>query len=298
VNGTPGVSVVVCTRDRPTLLSGLLTALRSSTREQDEVVIVDSASRGTDVRRIVESSNFQYIRCDRPGVGRARNIGLAASSNQLVAFTDDDCLPAPDWMAAIAAAFATDRRIGLVTGRVVPDRHRRLPLSILVDENASLFDASGNIDTMGRGANMAFRRDALLEIGGFDEGLGPGARFVAAEDQDVFWRVLRAGWMGRYEPKVEVTHRQWRGEGRAFAQVFRYGIGRGALVSKMRRIDRAHGKSMLKTDLWSNGVGRAWTHMRAGYESGAASDLLRTLGFLIGYARAAFVHVEDGHFRT
>src|SRR5438874_4759109 len=86
-------AVVVCTRDRPQLLGGLLPALVSEAASGVEVVVVDSASQGRETAELVESAGLRLVRCDRPGASYARNVGLAATSAPVVVFTDDDCRP-------------------------------------------------------------------------------------------------------------------------------------------------------------------------------------------------------------
>src|SRR5438067_1168599 len=91
------------------------------------------APRGST--RSAEDAGVPCVRCELPGVARARNAGFRATHAPIVAFTDDDCLVAPDWTGAVAGAFhAADRDVAFVTGRVLPDRRIGEVLSVLVDE--------------------------------------------------------------------------------------------------------------------------------------------------------------------
>jgi glycosyltransferase involved in cell wall biosynthesis len=119
VPASPDVSVVLCTRDRPQLLAGSLAALPPDS----DVVVIDSASSTAETARVAVDAGVRVVRLDEPGLSRARNAGVTATSGQFVAFTDDDCLPRPGWVERIAAGFA-DSSTGVVMGRLVPEHER------------------------------------------------------------------------------------------------------------------------------------------------------------------------------
>ena len=94
-----GVSVVVCSRDRADFLRDALVAVCAALRPQDELVVVDSASVDASVALVAVESGARVVRAERPGLGYARNLGWRAATRSILAFTDDDCAPAPDWTA-------------------------------------------------------------------------------------------------------------------------------------------------------------------------------------------------------
>ena len=143
---------------------------------------------------------------------------------------------------------------------------------------------------------MAFRRRALDAVGPFDEALGAGAPFRAGEDIDMFWRLLRRGWAGRFDPAVVVTHRQWRRPGQAARLGYGYGLGAGALAAKVIRTDGRAGWRMLGRRLGRDGVGQLGRDLARGYRSGIAIDLLLTVGTVAGALRAMGPAVEDQRF--
>lgn len=291
----PRVAVVVATRDRPAFVGALLEHLVPALRPCDELVVVDSASRDDAVRRTAEAAGVRVVRCDRPGVSRARNAGVAATTAPLIAMTDDDCLPEPGWTERVEAAFdAPD--VGFVTGRVVADRQVAQVLSVIDDGVARRFDAAADPATVGHGANMAWRRVAFEAIGGFDEVLGPGARLRYAEEHDAFWRALRAGWRGRYHPDAVVVHRQWR-DRREFLRVkYGYGYGSGAFAGKITRLDPREGRRLFVDAVWRKGLRQAWVDLRAGYETGAAGALVKAAGAVAGVVNGLSTPLRDGHF--
>jgi cellulose synthase/poly-beta-1,6-N-acetylglucosamine synthase-like glycosyltransferase len=297
----PACSVVVCTRDRPELLRETLVSLVKHLRTSDELIVVDSASRPGSVDEVADTVRNlgrvypRVVRQDVPGASRARNAGLAAARAPLVAFTDDDCLVTQDWTTRIEGAFG-DPAVGFVTGRVLGDSDVQLPLSLMVDTEVRRFEGPSDPADYGMGNNVAFRRSALLEVGGFDEAMGPGTPIHAAEDQDLMWRVASAGWAGVYDPAAIVIHRQWRGRGGSLAQSFRYGIGAGAVAIKAIRIRRREGWEILLARLWRDGVVRAIRDLQAGYEWGAVAGLVSVPGVAVGVLRGARLSLDGEHY--
>src|SRR5262249_59818429 len=101
-----GVSVVVCTRDRPEALARCLASLRSSRARPRELLVVDNASSGDGTQRVVAGiPGVRYLREPRPGLAIARNTGVRATTGALVAFTDDDVVVDPNWLSHLARPF-------------------------------------------------------------------------------------------------------------------------------------------------------------------------------------------------
>jgi cellulose synthase/poly-beta-1,6-N-acetylglucosamine synthase-like glycosyltransferase len=200
------VSVVVPTCKRPELLSRCLAALL----EQDcapadyEVIIVDDAAC-SETRLQVErwakraalcEQTVRYLAvsdvCRTHGPATARNMGWRAASGEIIAFTDDDCIPDPGWLRIGMAAMMDG--ISAVAGRVI------VPLPEIPTDYE--YDAShlehGEFVT----ANCFYRREALMMVGGFDE------RFTAAwrEDSDLFFSLLERRIKWARVPEAIVVH--------------------------------------------------------------------------------------------
>jgi glycosyltransferase involved in cell wall biosynthesis len=201
---TPTVAIVVCSRDRPQLLATALAALAG--QPADELLVVDSASTTDATATAAAAAGIRCIRVERPGLARARNAALRATTADVVAFTDDDCEPEPGWVDAIRSSF--DERIGFVLGRVVALGSDEQP-AVQLDTDARVFGPGDDVMTMGHGANFAVARTAWSRIGGFDELLGVGARFRAGEDTDFLWRTLQAGFVGRFVENDWVLYRRY-----------------------------------------------------------------------------------------
>src|SRR5262245_17549789 len=118
------VSIVICTRNRASRLSGTLGALRAlRTDHRYEVIWVDNASTDDTAavlkRELGDDPTARYVFGERMGLGAARNVGWKASRGKIVAFTDDDCRPSPDYVDAMVAAFSDYPDVGVIGGRIL-----------------------------------------------------------------------------------------------------------------------------------------------------------------------------------
>lgn len=232
------VSLIVCTRNRAERLKTCLAAVGEIDCNWPwEIVIVDNGSR--DNSRAVASMFLrdnpmpgQYVWEPKSGLSNARNAGVAASCGEIVAFTDDDCYPAPDFLGHICEIFA-DERIGFAGGRILLHDPLDYPLTVNESTTALSF-AGGSVVPCAevQGANMAFRRTALLAVGGFDPAFGAGTPFPA-EDWDAVARVCLSGWDGGYFPAPTVSHHHGRKAAEADRQLLTYHYASGAVYAKM-----------------------------------------------------------------
>ena len=279
------VAVVICTRDRPSLLADALDATLPTLRAGDELLVVDSASSGDGTRGVATQRSARVVRAPRPGLSRARNLGVAETSAPLVVFTDDDCQPQPGWLDYLAAGFDADE-VGFVLGQVradVDDAH--LPFDAARPRPAARFTGATDPIELGNGACMAFRRAAWDACGGADARLGAGTRLRSAEDHDLFVRLLHHGWTGVYEPRALVLHRDWR----THREVVRYnwgvGLGTGAMVGKLWRIaDTGTVRPLLRRRVVTDGVAELARNVRQRDKSAIVAHTLKLAGTLTGLA--------------
>jgi glycosyltransferase involved in cell wall biosynthesis len=183
----PLISVVVVSH-RPHFLDGLLDALERQTWQNQELVVVSEGCEGAEV---AQRHGARYLRGDRSGLGAARELGWRAASGEIVAFTDDDCMPDPRWLETMAAAFATNPLLWGVQGRTEAEAGPVGAHAVRVPGPDPLLQT----------CNVAYRAAALERAGGFDR------RFRGwFEDTAVGARVLEHGPIG-FEPRALVTHR-------------------------------------------------------------------------------------------
>jgi glycosyltransferase involved in cell wall biosynthesis len=233
------VSLIISTRDRCQQLARCLDALRLITFAQCwELIIVDNGSvdkTAATVDAFIKQfhGKITYLWEPKFGLGNAHNSGLAVSSGDIVAFTDDDCYPAADFLSKIWEIFEDDKSLGYITGRIMLHDPEDVPTAVNESTAPRTFPARSFVPVgTVQGANMAFRRQTLLDIGGFDPLFGPGALFNA-EDIDAAGRASAMGWKGRYCPEVSVRHHHGRKKSDAPRQWRSAGIGAGAYHMKL-----------------------------------------------------------------
>src|SRR4029077_17889450 len=99
-------TVVICTRNRAPELDRCLAAVKQVVYPKMEVLVVDNAPSDESSRKIAERWGVDYVVEPRQGLSRARNLGLQLSSNEIVAFIDDDAVPSPEWLHGLCAEFS------------------------------------------------------------------------------------------------------------------------------------------------------------------------------------------------
>jgi glycosyltransferase involved in cell wall biosynthesis len=294
------MSVVVPTRDRPDHLARCLASLAATLRHDDELIVVDSASIDADaIARVVAEAGRALVRCDLPGVCRARNAGWRAARHDLLVFTDDDVTHDPTWLDAFAAAFAEHPDAAFLTGRIgmPPGQTARLhPVALKDDDQAEVFDRS-SVGNLGHSASLAVRRSALEAVGGFDEVLGAGGHFRAVPEHDLFDRLFAAGFSGRYEPSARAYHDQWRSRRQVVRLDFGYGIGNGARIAKLVRYDRARARLIARHAFGSWGFGELVHFARQRRVAPMPAVAARLAGTGLGFVRGLATPIEGQHFR-
>ena len=296
--GSGRVSVVIPTRDRPELLAACLDAVARAIRAGDQVVVVDSASRDAPaVAAITEQHGATLVRCDRPGVGRARNAGWRAATADVVLFTDDDVIVDSGWRDAMVTCFRDFPDAAFVTGRVSAPPGQEQSLQVAVKDDVEAIELTATTRAMfGHSANLGVRRDALLAVDGWDEAMGAGGRFRAAPEGDLFDRLLATGHTGRYEPSARAWHEQWRRVREVVRLDYGYGIGSGARMAKLVRTDRRRLRRVFVDYVWGWGLRPLPGFVLRRDWARTACTTARMLGYTVGFARAMRVRVINGHF--
>jgi GT2 family glycosyltransferase len=230
--------VVICSRERPALLLDTVRSVLDGDSLPQEVVVVDqSAAPNAEVAALdgERGCRVLYIPSATRGSSRARNIGMRAASGQVLVMLDDDMFVAKDWLATLLDGMPGGRH-GVATGRVLAAPAEgavgAIPPAALVErDTAATYRGVQKADVI-PGANVAVPRELMLRIGGYDDRLGPGTRFGAAEDNDIGHRLLRAGAEVRHVPEAVVLHRAWRAQGELLRLRWRYARGKGAFYAK------------------------------------------------------------------
>lgn len=199
----PAISVVVPTYERRASLVGTLDALRDQDLEETyEVIVVDNGSTDGTAALLAgrRDPGLRVLRLDpNAGPGPARNAGWRAARAPVVAFTDDDCLPDPGWLRAIAAAVVGGADV--VVGRTEAD-----PAALA---SAGAFSHWVRVEApmpWFPTCNIAYRRELLERLDGFDESFTARLGSSFGDDTDLGWRALERGAEARFAPDARVVH--------------------------------------------------------------------------------------------
>ncbi len=205
----PEFSVVISVKNRSGMLLDCMRGLAGQSFGLDrfEVVVVDNCS-SEDLSPVIAKArdmglDIRMIRTDRDGgPAPARNQGVAVARGRIIAFTDSDCRPTPDWMVAAYPHFQDDR-VALVSGPVLPKPEQKVEfttrLTFITPQEHPSFPT----------ANLFMRRDVFLAHGGFNPTLSYKDLFDRATecaDTDLAWRVIKSGYGKRFEPRALIQH--------------------------------------------------------------------------------------------
>lgn len=218
------VSVVVPSRNSEKTIKGCLDSLIRQTYKEFEIIVVDASSNDGTLD-IVSSYPVKIIVQEKGNLAHARNIGLAASTGDIVAFLDSDAMAPPDWLLAVANRFRTSnlavvggpdyapansntwaRACSFVDSHIVPMVYRWGPVESIT------------------GCNVAYKKENLERVGGFNEELD------SAEETDVNRRIRNQGAQILFDPQTSVIHQPRRSPSQYFKQNFLYGVGKGQML--------------------------------------------------------------------
>ncbi len=250
----PFASIIVATRDRPEPLAVCLNSLLALCYPHYEIIVVDNAP-GTNatadlVQKLVGSSpHLRYVCEDHPGLSWARNCGVMAARGEILAFTDDDTVVDPYWLAELVRGFGVAEHVACVTGLILP-LELETPAQFLFEAFGGftrgfirrVFDLKEHrpewhlypylAGPFGTGASMAFTATFLHREGGFDPTLGAGSKTGGGEDLDAFFRVIMRGYRLVYEPASLLYHLHRRDYAHLRKQIYYYSVSFTAYLTK------------------------------------------------------------------
>jgi glycosyltransferase involved in cell wall biosynthesis len=272
----PRVSVVVCARNGAATLRWCLEGMRELDYPDFEVIVVDDGS--TDATAAIASEcGYPAISTPNRGLSSTRNTGLEAASGEIVAYIDCDARPDRDWLRYLAAAFRATDHAGIGGPNLPP------PDGWVADCVANAPGGPVHVLLSDReaehipGCNMAFRRRALVEIGGFDP------RFRAAgDDVDICWRLQQRGGTLGFSAGAVVWHRTRNSVRAYWRQQVGYGRAEALLERKWPEKYNAGGHYSWGGRLYGNGVPqsllRRWRVYYGRWGTGLFQAMYRTEG--------------------
>ena len=245
-------TVAVSTRDRTDDLRRCLDALMRLPDDGQELLVIDNCPATEATRDLVaQYPTVRYLREMVPGLNAVRNRACREARHDIVAYTDDDAAPDPNWLRALLANFE-DPLVTCVTGLVMP-----LELETPAQEWSERFSPHGRgfvrrsfdmsnwsplrSSQTGVGANFAIRRSVLDRVGPFDEALGPGTPTRTGDETELWSRLLTAGDRIVYDPAALVWHRHRRTWEELQKMVYGNGVGAYAAWTRNLVVEREWG---------------------------------------------------------
>jgi glycosyltransferase involved in cell wall biosynthesis len=268
----PSLTVAICTKDRPDTLMRCLTSLLSlqlpdsNASQRFEVLVVDNAPSDERTHDVVKSlPSIGYVREPKPGLNFARNLAVQKATGELLAFLDDDVTVDQDWLDGLREAWSENPDAAAFTGLVLP-YELETDAQVLFEQGGGFRRGFEKIrygqvlpgnplhpcgaGIFGAGCNMTFRREILLKLGGFDDALDTGAPLPGGGDLDMFYRVIRGGYVLVYEPRYLVFHQHRRETEKLRRQYWSWGLGLMAFVTKSYESDPAQRPQFQRLIKW------------------------------------------------
>jgi glycosyltransferase involved in cell wall biosynthesis len=271
----PTITAAICTRDRSDRLARCLTSLTSVTLPAGfpsthfTILVVDNAPATAETKAIVAGyPGIRYVCEPRPGLDFARNRAWKEAQGSIIAYLDDDVVADAEWLKGFLDAYRAFPDAAAFTGLVLPYQ-LETEAQLLFEKREGfrkgfartifgqgipsdpLFPARAQ--QFGVGANMAFVREVLEEIGGFDDALDAGPTLPGGGDLDIFYRILRTGHRLVYEPRFLVFHEHRQEISALRRQYFGWGLSFMAFLTKSIRADRGEWRKLLSLLLsWSH----------------------------------------------
>jgi GT2 family glycosyltransferase len=223
----PRVSVVVCTYNGGRTLGQCLRSLQALDYPDYEVIVVDDGSKDDTREILARFPDVRAIHQPNRGLSVARNVGLQAARGEVVAYTDSDCFADPDWLTLLV--YQLQRTAAAAVGGpnlTPPDGWAAACVASSPGQPTHVLESDQVAEHI-PGCNMAFRREALVAINGFD----PVYR-KAGDDVDICWRLQHAGHWITFAPGAFVWHHRRQGPRAYLKQQAGYGEAEALLFFK------------------------------------------------------------------
>ena len=198
------ISIIVPARNAASRITACVTALRQQQNAPLPYEIIVVADGCTDATaELAEAAGATVIRQPPKGPSAARNAGLQAAQGDIVCFTDADCAPHPNWLAAMVAPLLADPAVVGVKG-VYTTQQKELTARFVQLEYEDKYDRLLKFETISfmDSYSAACRRQVLLDVGGFDEHF----KTASVEDRELSYRLAAQGHKMVFQPQAVVAH--------------------------------------------------------------------------------------------
>ena len=254
----PRISVVVCSYNGARTIRDCLDGLEQLAYPDYEVIVVDDGSTDSTAA-IARQYDYRLIRTENRGLSNARNTGLKAATGEIVAYIDDDAYPDPHWLTYLAATFLSTSYAAVGGPNLAPPGDGPIAECIARAPGGPVHVLLSDCEAEHiPGCNMAFRKDCLEAVGGFD----PQFR-TAGDDVDVCWQLQERGWTLGFSPAAMVWHHRRNSLRTYWKQQSGYGRAEAMLERKWPEKYNGPGHVRWAGRIYGSGLTRALRWRRA-----------------------------------
>ncbi|MPZ23592.1 MAG: glycosyltransferase [Dehalococcoidia bacterium] len=248
----PRISVVVCTYNGSRTLADCLEGVSRLNYPDFEVIVVDDGSTD-ETPAIAGRYRVRLISTENRGLAGARNTGMEAATGEIIAYIDDDAWPDPDWLTYLAWTFMSTNHVGAGGPNLAPPDDGLVAECVANSPGGPLHVLLSDTEAEHiPGCNMAYRKRALEEVGGFD----PIFR-AAGDDVDVCWRLRGRGGTIGFHPTAMVWHHRRNSLKAYWRQQVGYGKAEALLERKWPERYNGPGHLSWAGRLYGRGATRA-----------------------------------------
>lgn len=194
------VSIIIPAYNSAATLPECLEACLAQDYAEFEIIVVDDGSTDDTAAAAGKFTEAEVLRQVNQGPAAARNHGARVANGEILAYTDADCIPRPDWLSRLVEGF-TESVVAVGGTYACANPEFRLARVIQAEIAHRHARFGETVDFLGS-FNVAFRAQAFHAAGGFDEGY----RYASGEDNDLAYRLLDAGGRLRFAPRAVVAH--------------------------------------------------------------------------------------------
>ncbi len=244
-------SIIIPTYNRPQQLGGCLESLAQLDYPPDrfEVIVMDDGSPqplDSVVAPFLDRLDIRLQRQENAGPAAARNHAAQLANGKYLAFTDDDCRPATDWLTSLEACFsaAPDHIVGGKTVNALPDNPYSATSQNIISMGYDHYNAVRDQARFFASNNMVVPTDRFRELNGFDE------NFTTSEDRELCDRWLHQGYQMTYAPEVVIHHAHPMSLKSFWKQHYSY--GQGAFRFHKTRAEKGWGNFKIEENYYFN----------------------------------------------
>ncbi len=277
------VTVLVPTHKRADALADTLTCLRDQRRDSNydyEVIVIDNGS-DIETKEIVNKyvpafeGKIRYISEPKKGKSNALNAGIEEAGGDIIAITDDDCMPEKEWIYKIWQQFNKDKSIDVLLGGVIWED------GVPFYTKDYLF--------RGNGANSSFRKQLFKEIGSFDNIFGPGSMGYSAEDIEFIYRAYKNSKNIVICNDIIVHHKQRIDDSDEYKK--RYRDVKGCMICWLKYGLMRKDAYSLKRMYWfvSGVLSELFAALKNNDRGRVRLKLLQLTGILVGFVKGMYI---------